>query len=48
MLYDVSPVDLLALTGVVLLLLVVATVASYIPAARASRLDPMSTLRSVS
>jgi ABC-type antimicrobial peptide transport system permease subunit len=43
--YGVSPSDPLILTAVVLLVLVVALLASFIPARRAARADPMATLR---
>jgi putative ABC transport system permease protein len=44
-LYDVSPLDPLALGGAVLVLLLVATGAALVPARRASRLDPVTALR---
>ena len=45
MLYEVSPNDPVILTSTVLLLLIVAAVAGFLPAARTSRLDPMWALR---
>jgi predicted permease len=45
MLYDLKPYDPLTLGGAVLLLATVALIASYAPARRASRLDPMDALR---
>lgn len=44
LLFEVRPVDLPTYTGVVLLLLGVATVAAALPARRAARVDPMSVL----
>jgi putative ABC transport system permease protein len=44
-LFGVRPTDPLTFAGVALLLLTVALVASYVPAWRASRLDPAITLR---
>ena len=46
MLYDVEPTDPLTFAGVLVLTLVVAAAACYLPARRASRLDPLAALRS--
>jgi predicted permease len=46
LLYGVSPTDLPTFAGVTLVLTTVALAASYIPALRAMRLDPNSTLQS--
>jgi predicted permease len=46
LLFGVSPHDPLALGGAVLVLGLTALAASYFPAARAARVDPMTTLRS--
>jgi ABC-type lipoprotein release transport system permease subunit len=46
LLYGVSPGDPLTFASVAVLLAVVALVASYAPARRASRADPLSILRS--
>jgi ABC-type antimicrobial peptide transport system permease subunit len=44
-LYGVEPTDPTAVVGAVIALLVLALVASFLPARRASRIDPMSALR---
>ena len=44
LLYGVSPTDLPTFAGVTLVLTTVALAASYIPALRAMRLDPITTL----
>ncbi len=46
LLFDVSATDPLTFASIALLFIVVALAASYIPAARAMRIDPMAALRS--
>src|SRR5262249_21974803 len=45
MLYGVSSFDLMTFSEVVVLMLIVATLATIVPAARAARTDPMQVLR---
>jgi putative ABC transport system permease protein len=45
LLYGVSPTDLSTLSAVVLLVLLVAAAASFVPAVRAARVEPMQVLR---
>jgi len=45
MLFEVSPIDPLTLAATTLLLLAIAAVASWIPARRAGRTDPLEALR---
>jgi ABC-type antimicrobial peptide transport system permease subunit len=45
MLNDVSPTDPVTLGGMTLVLILVAALASYIPARHAARNDPMAALR---
>ena len=45
MLYDVRPLDPVVLGGVSVLLAAVALLASYLPARRAARIDPIAALR---
>jgi ABC-type antimicrobial peptide transport system permease subunit len=46
LLYGVSPYDLSTFAGVTVVLTAVAIAASYVPALRAMRLDPITTLHS--
>ena len=45
LLYSVSPTDIVTFTVVPLLLAAAALLASYLPALRATRIDPMVALR---
>jgi ABC-type antimicrobial peptide transport system permease subunit len=47
MLFEVRPLDPLAFMGAVLVLGALALVASYVPARRATHVDPLETLRQV-
>jgi ABC-type antimicrobial peptide transport system permease subunit len=46
LLYGVQPSDLTTFGGMLIVLTLVAAVAGYLPALRASRIDPMTALRS--
>ena len=46
MLFQVEPTDLLTFAGSAFVLLLAAALASYIPARRAMRIDPLQALRS--
>jgi putative ABC transport system permease protein len=46
LLYEVAPTDPVTLAGVAVLFVIIALVAMYLPAARATRVDPLVTLRS--
>lgn len=46
-LFEVSPTDPVVFVGVVLLLLTIATIASFVPAKRAARIDPVEAMRAV-
>jgi putative ABC transport system permease protein len=45
MLFDISPTDPLSFAGVSVFLISVSTLASYIPARRATQVDPLEALR---
>jgi ABC-type lipoprotein release transport system permease subunit len=45
LLFGVSPTDPLVLAGATMLLVILAALASYFPAQRASRVDPVEALR---
>jgi len=45
LLFGVTPLDPLSLTGGIVLLVAVAAIASYVPARRAAGIDPMEALR---
>jgi ABC-type antimicrobial peptide transport system permease subunit len=45
LLFDLKPADPATLTGAAVLLLTVALAASYLPARRAARVDPLTSLR---
>jgi ABC-type antimicrobial peptide transport system permease subunit len=45
LLYEVSPADPLTFTGVTITLLLIVVLASYLPARRATRIDPIVALR---
>ena len=45
LLYDVTPTDAVSLTAVALLLIAIAAIAAFIPAAAGARIDPAISLR---
>ena len=45
LLYGLKPTDLLTISAAAIILFIVAAIASYLPARRASRVDPMVALR---
>jgi ABC-type lipoprotein release transport system permease subunit len=46
MLFEVDPLDPMAIVGAAVLLMGVSALASYVPARRATRIDAVATLRS--
>ena len=46
LLYEITPTDPLTFGGLTILFLLIATLASYVPARRGTRVDPVRALRS--